>query len=599
MIVCNNCGNSIAPGQTTCAECGNASAATVQVQRSANSAVADQRFTASRSSSSSTFIIVAAISGAVLFLALGAVATRFILSRESRDQAQGSIAAPSSPNTSSRLPEPDTTPFRTTSPPVSLPSPSSQAVNEVVDTLNGWAAATRAHDLDSHMNYYAETLDTYFLKRNVSAAYVRSNRSPAYARYHTLDVQLSNTRSTLTHQDRGRPRSSTRPIDSKAAKFFPALCSKGSPLAKHRDDGRSQAKEICASITSTSNRMIFCNQCGSQLDASGMCGECVAALPNPLPDASRSYQLTDDQPSPIYNQPAPTMKWIFILAGAVVLGFTLLIFLSSRSSSTGSNEIAATTSAEALNKAIENRRLITLTGDDAYTYFEQLKNLDPANPALKDVKDRVLPDLLNIGEEMVQRKVNHSGEVSEQDWRIFIRAYEWARRLQPNETRIEARSKYAQGKLAEVQGRRLEAWQFFSSATEFDPGWGVPQNDLGYWTTQDSSSNKQKWANAVPYYEKAISLMPDWEIPYNNLGTAYFYLGNHDQAELYYRQAIERDSNWARPHKWLGDIYLNRNDPATALAEYQTAANLFNPATDSLDISYIQRKIAQLRARGY
>src|SRR5262249_16016717 len=112
------------------------------------------------------------------------------------------------------------------------------------------------------------------------------------------------------------------------------------------------------------------------------------------------------------------------------------------------------------------------------------------------------------------------------------------------------------------------------------PGWGVPQNDLGYFTTQDPSSNKQKWTNAIPYYEKAITLMPNWEIPYNNLGTAHFYLGNFDLAESQYRQAIERNSNWARPHKWLGDIYLNRNDPATAMTEYQTAQNLYNPATD-------------------
>lgn len=345
--------------------------------------------------------------------------------------------------------------------------------------------------------------------------------------------------------------------------------------------------------------MIFCNQCGSQLDAAGICAECVPALPNPIPDIAGPYHLTDDQQGPIDSESGSSKKWVAILGVAAVLGLTLILFLSSRSSSTSSNEIAATNAATALRKAIDSRRLIMLTGDDAYTYFDQLKNIDPNNPALTDVKQQVLPDLRNIGEEMIQRKVNHSGEVGEQDWRVFIRAYEWARRLQPEDKRLEARYKYALGKLAEVQGRRTEAWQNFSSATQLDPAWGVPQNDLGYWTTQDSSSNKQKWAEAIPYYQKAISLMPNWEIPYNNLGTAYFYLGNFDQAETYYRQAVERNSNWARPHKWLGDIYLGRNDFATAISEYQTANDLYNPATDSLDISYIQRKIAQLRAKGY
>lgn len=195
MIVCNNCGTPIAPGERTCAECGNENAAPAQPQISANDVVVDRSFTTPRSSSSRTFNTVTAVIGAIIFLTIGAIGARFLLSRDRSNQMQSSTMTPSPPNTSSRLPEPGSTPFAKTSPSPKQPAPApndTQAVNEVIDTLNGWAAATRARDLDSHMSYYAETLDTYFLKHAVSSSYVRGSKSPAFTRYHTLDVQIRN-----------------------------------------------------------------------------------------------------------------------------------------------------------------------------------------------------------------------------------------------------------------------------------------------------------------------------------------------------------------------------------------------------------------------
>jgi len=71
------------------------------------------------------------------------------------------------------------------------------AVREQVSAvLNGWASASRAHDLDKHLSYYADTLDTYYNATNVSASRVRSDRSRAYTIYTTLDVELSNMKIT-------------------------------------------------------------------------------------------------------------------------------------------------------------------------------------------------------------------------------------------------------------------------------------------------------------------------------------------------------------------------------------------------------------------
>ena len=68
---------------------------------------------------------------------------------------------------------------------------------QVTAVLNGWTSASRAHDLDKHMTYYADTLDTYYNASNVNASRVRSDRARAYALYSTIDIELSNVKITV------------------------------------------------------------------------------------------------------------------------------------------------------------------------------------------------------------------------------------------------------------------------------------------------------------------------------------------------------------------------------------------------------------------
>jgi serine/threonine-protein kinase len=67
---------------------------------------------------------------------------------------------------------------------------------EVGAALEGWAASTRARDLDAHMSFYADTLDPYYLKRNAPASQVRADRARAFTHYDEMDVRLSNLQIT-------------------------------------------------------------------------------------------------------------------------------------------------------------------------------------------------------------------------------------------------------------------------------------------------------------------------------------------------------------------------------------------------------------------
>jgi predicted amidophosphoribosyltransferase len=63
---------------------------------------------------------------------------------------------------------------------------------EIRNALDGWAQATRNRDVDSHLKYYADTLDYYYARTSVPSSKVREDRMKAFAKFNWLDVQLSN-----------------------------------------------------------------------------------------------------------------------------------------------------------------------------------------------------------------------------------------------------------------------------------------------------------------------------------------------------------------------------------------------------------------------
>jgi serine/threonine protein kinase/ketosteroid isomerase-like protein len=67
---------------------------------------------------------------------------------------------------------------------------------EVEQALKGWAQSTRDRDLNAHARFYADTLETFYQKQNVSAAQVLADRARAFTRYDELEVELENVEIT-------------------------------------------------------------------------------------------------------------------------------------------------------------------------------------------------------------------------------------------------------------------------------------------------------------------------------------------------------------------------------------------------------------------
>ncbi len=82
----------------------------------------------------------------------------------------------------------------------------------------------------------------------------------------------------------------------------------------------------------------------------------------------------------------------------------------------------------------------------------------------------------------------------------------------------------------------------------------APDNPTGYANVGSAYLREGKWGEAIPQLQKALAFAPD-AITYNNLGTAYFFLKNYDQATKMYEKAVAITPNDEELQGNLGDAY--------------------------------------------
>jgi tetratricopeptide (TPR) repeat protein len=373
--------------------------------------------------------------------------------------------------------------------------------------------------------------------------------------------------------------------------------------------------------------MIICNNCGNSVgEGERFCTDCGATMsitsgpapppvppefrtaPPPIPTASTGG--FGAAPAPAYSQPAsatqPQMEpppipasgvfsasapvtagrskaLIAIISAVAVVAIALAVYFALESSPTSKL-------ATALRSAVSNGKLVTLSNDDAYSYYYQLRGLDPSNKALAEVAPTVLPQLRSMGEDAFRKKMLVMSEKdTTEDWQKTLRVYEWAHSLDAGDKQIEARWRFAQGELAKSQLRKDDAERGYALAAQVNSSWALPQNSLGLLRNES-----KRYSDAIPYFQRAIDVQSSWEIPYNNMGTAYFFLKDYDAAVGWYRRAIEKNPSWARPHYWLGTIYEQKNWKPQAIEEYQNALNL-NQDSSSLNVDEIRKRIERLQ----
>jgi serine/threonine protein kinase/Flp pilus assembly protein TadD len=101
----------------------------------------------------------------------------------------------------------------------------------------------------------------------------------------------------------------------------------------------------------------------------------------------------------------------------------------------------------------------------------------------------------------------------------------------------------------------------------------APDNSLAYQNIGAVYLREGLWSEAIPYLQKSLSIAPDADA-YSNLGTAYFFLKNYDQATKNYEKAVEMTPNDEVLQANLGDAYRWSGHSDQAAAAYGKAIAL-------------------------
>jgi tetratricopeptide (TPR) repeat protein len=131
----------------------------------------------------------------------------------------------------------------------------------------------------------------------------------------------------------------------------------------------------------------------------------------------------------------------------------------------------------------------------------------------------------------------------------------------------------------------------FSHTIKHYPESAVAWNNIGAMLQR-----KQQFAEAIPYYEKAIEIRKDYTIALCNLGISYGRTGQLDKAISLLEKSIESDSAHAESYGNLGNAYIMTGKREEALQLFLTAVRL-NPryveAWYNLGIYYRENKDPQ------
>ena len=101
----------------------------------------------------------------------------------------------------------------------------------------------------------------------------------------------------------------------------------------------------------------------------------------------------------------------------------------------------------------------------------------------------------------------------------------------------------------------------------------APDNPMGYEGVGEVYLREGKWGEAIPQFQKALMMVPDGST-YSNLGTAYFFMKNYDQATQMYEKAVSMTPNDEQLLGNLADAYRWSGHSDQAGATYGKAIAL-------------------------
>lgn len=84
---------------------------------------------------------------------------------------------------------------------VRLPRVEAALKKSVAARLNSWKASIVTRDLEKHLQYYADQVETYYLASNVNRDFIRADREQAFKKFDQLKLEIINVDINLEEND--------------------------------------------------------------------------------------------------------------------------------------------------------------------------------------------------------------------------------------------------------------------------------------------------------------------------------------------------------------------------------------------------------------
>jgi len=124
--------------------------------------------------------------------------------------------------------------------------------------------------------------------------------------------------------------------------------------------------------------------------------------------------------------------------------------------------------------------------------------------------------------------------------------------------------------LAQMQLQQWSDAQWaFEEAAKVEPG-----NAKAYLGAGSALNEEKNYPEAQKALQHSLEIRPDSPEAHYELARSLWGLGKWQLAEPHVRQAIQLNKDYAGPHAMMGNIYLQREDPEAALAEFQECLRL-------------------------
>jgi tetratricopeptide (TPR) repeat protein len=124
--------------------------------------------------------------------------------------------------------------------------------------------------------------------------------------------------------------------------------------------------------------------------------------------------------------------------------------------------------------------------------------------------------------------------------------------------------------LAQMQLQQWSDAQWaFEEAAKVEPG-----NAKAYLGAGSALNEQKDYLAAQKVLQHSLEIRPDSAEAQYELARSLWGLGKWQASEPHVRQAIELNRDYAGPHALMGNIYIQREDPEAALAEFEECLRL-------------------------